>query len=242
MNNQLKFDWYSIIEKKALKNLDYIICQSSDMAKDCSSIYNISPEKIKVLNNPITDNFKLKTTSLDNKSDEIRFITVGRLVEVKGHKRIINVLSKFQKPFTYTIVGDGPLKDEIFALAKSNNILKNITHIPFTKNVSKYLNDSHFFLQGSLTEGFPNALLESCAVGTPAIAYNVPGGTKEIIENGINGYLVKDDEDFLAKLNNLPHFEPTLVSEAVYRKFDKSIILKQYEDFFQDLIKKNNRV
>ncbi|WP_164674228.1 glycosyltransferase [Maribacter litoralis] len=242
LNTQLIFDWYSIIEKVALKKLDYIICQSSDMAKDCSSIYNIHPNKIKILNNPITDNFKLKPTSLDNNSDKIRFITVGRLVEVKGHNRIINVLSKFQKSFSYTIIGDGPLKDEIFALAKKNNILENITHIPFTKNVSKYLNDSHFFLQGSLTEGFPNALLESCAVGTPAIAFNVPGGTKEIIKNGVNGYLVNDEEDFLATLNKLPNFEPKSVSEAVYKKFDKAIILKQYQSFLQSLIKKNNCV
>ena len=44
-----------------------------------------------------------------------------------------------------------------------------------------YLSDSDFFIQGSYVEGFPNSVLESCSVGTPVIAFNCPGGTKEII-------------------------------------------------------------
>ncbi len=118
-------------------------------------------------------------------------------------------------------------------------ITNKINYIPFTKNVSGYLHKAHYFLQGSYTEGFPNALLESCAVGTPAIAFDVPGGTKEIIENGINGFLVQNEDEFLERLNKLPILDPKTVSESVYKKFDKNIILDKYEQFFSEIIANN---
>ncbi|TLF44548.1 glycosyltransferase [Maribacter aurantiacus] len=229
------FDWYHHFEKMALSKLDSIICQSEDMAMDCRGLFKIPIEKIHIINNPITDNFELVTNNR-TKSQKYRFITVGRLVAVKGHQRVLKVLSQFNKPFNYTIIGDGPLKDELFDLARNYGIYKNINHIPFTNKVSDYLEQSDFFLQGSLTEGFPNALLESCAVGTPAIAFDVPGGTKEIIEHSVNGYLVEDEKDFLRILNDLGTFNPESVSKSVFNKFEKSLILKQYESHFIKLL------
>ena len=138
----------------------------------------------------------------------------------------------------YTIIGDGPLKLEINELIKNLGLESKVKFIDFTKEISKYLKASDFYLQGSLSEGFPNALLESCAVGTPAIAFDAPGGTKEIIEDGVNGFLVQTEEEFLERLNNLPNLDPKIVSESVYKKFDKAIILKKYENFFLEIVKK----
>jgi glycosyltransferase involved in cell wall biosynthesis len=92
-------------------------------------------------------------------------------------------------------------------------------------------------LQGSYSEGFPNALLESCVVGTPVIAFNVPGGTKEIIEDGVNGFLVKNENEFLEKLNDNRIWDPEAIRESVVRKFSKEKILKQYENLFLDILK-----
>ena len=75
------------------------------------------------------------------------------------------------------------------------------------------------FLQGSYSEGFPNALLESCSVGVPVIAFNAPGGTKEIIDNGINGYIVENEEDYISKLKEDRIWDPKIVKDTVYKKF-----------------------
>lgn len=228
-------DWFSLFLKFALKKLDYVICQSKDMVEDCVQLYNLKKNKLKVINNPITDFFQYQKT-IPNDSKHLKFITVGRLVTVKGHDRILETLTNLDYPFYYTIIGDGPLKNDILDKIEILGLSNNIQYIPFTNDVAIYLRENDFFLQGSFSEGFPNALLESCAVGTPVIAFDVPGGTKEIIENGINGFMVKDEEEFLYRLNHLPKFDPHLVSDSVYKKFDKAIILKKYEDFFLEII------
>lgn len=227
------------IESSSFKLFDYIICQSADMLRDTKSEFQINEKKLKIIRNPITDNFKLKDNPpiIDNKID-YNFITVGRLANIKGHNRILNVLSNFNKPYTYTIIGDGPLEKKLKQKIKVLGLNDKIKFVEFTKNVTSYLSNNDFFLQGSYTEGFPNAILESCAVGTPVIAFDAPGGTKEIIEDGINGFLVQDEDDFLQRLNNLPNLDPKTVSESVFSKFDKKIILREYEEFFESIIRK----
>ncbi|UWX56100.1 glycosyltransferase [Maribacter litopenaei] len=234
IGGETSFDWFSFLLKFALKKLGYVICQSKDMVEDCVQLYNLNKNKLKIINNPITDNFQYHD-SIPSDSKHLKFITVGRLVTVKGHARILQMLTNIDYPFNYTIIGDGSLKNDLLDKIEILGLSNKIQYIPFTKDVAIYLRKSDYFLQGSLSEGFPNALLESCAVGTPVIAFDVPGGTKEIVENGINGFMVKDGEEFLYRLNHLPKLNPKSVSESVYKKFDKSIILKKYEDFFLEI-------
>ncbi|WP_340202369.1 glycosyltransferase [Ascidiimonas sp. W6] len=226
----------SSLIKNSYKKLDALICQSGDMAKDMAENYEVSPNKIRIINNPISNlpPLKEKSTSLNVK----RFITVGRLTEVKGHFRILSILSKLRVPFTYTIIGDGDLKNDIFIKAQSLGIFDKINHIPFTKEVNKYLAENDLFLQGSYVEGFPNALLESCVVGTPVIAFDVPGGTKEIVEHNINGYLVKDEASYLTNLKEDKEWDPKQIRDSVYKKFNEERIIGEYQQLFEDLIYK----
>lgn len=237
LNQPAKKSLFSILLGKALRRMDYVICQSQDMAIDCIQEFNLDKSNLKIIQNPITDSFSIKESVNGEDKNKYNFITVGRLAEIKGHHRILKLLSKVKIPFNYTIIGDGPLKKEIFDEVERLGLTKNVHHIPYTNEVDAYLRKNDYFLQGSLSEGFPNALLESCAVGTPAIAFDVPGGTKEIIENGVNGFLVQNEEEFLARLHNLPTLDPINVSASVYKKFDKAIILEKYEQFFMEIAK-----
>lgn len=228
--------FYSKLIKTTYPLLDRIICQSEDMKNDLISTFQIPEEKIVIINNPITNNIIEK--NLKNKIEytgPIKYITVGRLVDVKGHLRIIELLSKITFNYTYTIIGEGSLKDKIFNTIKNYGMNDKIIYIPYTKEVSKYLIQSDLFLQGSYVEGFPNAVLESCAVGTPVLAFNAPGGTKEIIENGVNGFIVSDAEGFLDKLNDKHEWDALQIKNSVYQKFGKKIIMDKYEILFQSI-------
>jgi glycosyltransferase involved in cell wall biosynthesis len=205
------------------------------MLEDIKDNYHINENKFVVINNPITDTFKLKEQK--SKNNPIQYITVGRLSKEKGIDRILKILSKIDFPFHYTIIGNGVEKEHLFSLIEQYNLSDKITHIEFTKEVSKYLEKSDFFLQGSHFEGFPNCLIESCSVGTPVIAYKAPGGTKEIVVNNVNGFLVETEEEFIEKLTNQREWDPEKIRASVYKKFNKEVIIQQYEDLFTNIVK-----
>ena len=219
--------------------LDLIICQSEDMYMDIKKQFNFSPSKLKIINNPITSNYIPLRRGKDN-SNIINFVTVGRLSKEKGHIRLLQGLSHIKLyNFKYSIVGSGPELIKIKSFCKTNSLLDKIQFIPYTKKVLEELLKNDIFLQGSYVEGFPNSLLESCSVGTPVIAFNAIGGTKEIVIEGTNGYIVKNMEEFVQILNDknkLLNFDFNQIINSVYEKFSSKKILLDYEKMFNSML------
>lgn len=225
------------LEKFQKKTIDKVICQSRDIYEDLVAHHGYSENQLVLINNPITKNYDPKPAARAINGHPIEFITVGRLAKQKGYERVLQVLAKFERPFHYTIIGSGSEKERITTLIQELDLGERITHIPFTKKVHEYLAQSDVYLQGSYYEGFPNALLESCTVGTPVMAYEAPGGINEIILDGINGHMVRSEAEFISKLHslvtNLP--DPQRVNESVQSRYNQNIILKQYEALFKEL-------
>jgi len=230
------FSIMSILNRNSFKLFDKVISQSEDMKNDLMKNYNINEEKITVINNPISNSFNLKSER--NVDSTLKIITIGRLSKEKGIPRLLRILSKLDIPFHYTLIGNGTEKENIFQLIEEYGLTNKVTHIDFTKNVLKYLSENDIFLQGSYFEGFPNCLIESCSVGTPVFAFDVPGGTKEIISNGINGYLVNTEEELLKKIKENFNWDSQVIRESVLKKFKQEIILKKYEDLIMEVLNK----
>ncbi len=226
------FDYFSY----GTRQLDHFICQSVDMKQSIIDFHNIDSDAISIINNPITQTDIIKTNT--NKTGIKKFITVGRLSHTKGQMRILEVLKKLTIPFHYTIIGDGSLYDDVVNRIKEFGLEEKVTLIKFTDQVFDHLIEHDMFLQGSYSEGFPNALLESCVVGVPVVAFNSPGGTKEIVENGINGYLVEDQDEFVKRLSENKDWNPEVIRESVYKKFNKNKIIKDYEHLFTEVLRK----
>ena len=214
--------------------LSAIICQSDDMKQDFVISFGLNPEKLFIIHNPITNSETIISNYIFK--DKVHFITVGRLSEEKGYLRIIEGLSKIKNyDFHYTIIGSGPQEGLIKGKLDKLQLNKKVTFISFTSRVLEEVSKNDYFLQGSFVEGFPNALLESCSVGTPVIAFKAPGGTKDIVINGKNGYLVEDElefENLLNDISKLRSIDKKEVVNSVINKFKASVILKQYQDLF----------
>lgn len=237
--SNLKQQIPNFLLKFLYNHLDAIVCQSNDIRKDLKCELGIGESKLITINNPITQIEQLSIRKTEY-SDKLKFITIGRLSEEKGYERILNGLAKVKNySYSYTIIGSGPLELKIKDLAIELDISDNIKFIAYTSEVIDFLSNSDFFIQGSYVEGFPNAVLESCSVGTPVIAFNCPGGTKEIIEDGINGFLTVTEDDFaktLQSLNEIPIFERTFVRASVLTKFSSQKIIKEYENLFLSVL------
>ena len=228
------------IRSSTYENLDAIVCQSRDIKSDLISSFSIKNNILHVIGNPITMQLMDSNKISEIPSKKMKFITVGRFSEVKGHSRIILGLSKIVNyDFHYTIVGDGSLIHQIKNEIKNYNLIDRVTFIKYTSKVLEEIDKNDYFLQGSYVEGFPNAVLESCSIGVPVIAFNCPGGTKDIIINEKNGFLVNNQKEFeslLIGLKEKKRISRDQVIESVIHKFDSKFIIGKYEQLFLDIL------
>jgi colanic acid/amylovoran biosynthesis glycosyltransferase len=142
----------------------------------------------------------------------VKLISVGRLVEKKGHTYILQALAKLHRErpdisVTLDIVGDGDrmstLKNEATELGLAD-VVSFQGGLPHNQTLG-LLSEAAVFVLPSVTgddgdmEGIPVSLMEAMAQGMPVIS-TFHSGIPELIQNGINGLLVPErDVDALAK-------------------------------------------
>lgn len=151
---------------------------------------------IQYIYNPITVKID---PSANMKSKKI--IAMGRLEREKGFDLLIESWNKIEKDFpdwTLNIFGEGSLR-EILEKQIQNYNLKNIHFGGYVENVDIEFLQSSIFVLPSRYEGFGLVLTEAQAKGLPCIAFDCKEGPSEIIDDGINGFLVEPlDTEMLA--------------------------------------------
>ena len=127
-------------------------------------------------------------------------VAIGRLTEQKNHELLIKGFSKFIKGSTtynkpiLNIYGEGELEKNLLKLVDKYNMQKYIKLRGISNSIPKVLNDADIYIMSSSWEGLSISLIEASISGIPIIATDV-GSNYEIIEDGINGYLVQCNED-----------------------------------------------
>jgi glycosyltransferase involved in cell wall biosynthesis len=79
------------------------------------------------------------------------------------------------------IVGDGPLEDELKALATTLGVEDSVDWLGHVADPFPLLRGADFFVMTSRFEGTPNALLEAMACGLPAVVSNASPGPSELV-------------------------------------------------------------
>lgn len=107
------------------------------------------------------------------------------------------------------IVGSGIDEQKLRDYAKGINI-KNYSFLGATSEPENFYIESTLFMMTSRFEGWPMTLLEAQQCGCVPIAFNTFAALPEVIENGVNGYIVeKNDElQFAKKVIELMKNEP----------------------------------
>ena len=122
----------------------------------------------------------------------IYIVCVGRLVRRKDHPTLLCALALLERNDVHLlVVGDGPEKKHLAALAAQLNIADRVHFMGFVSEERKYqlLQNSDIFAMPSLHEGFGLVYLEGMHCGLPIIAAT-QGGQTDFLEDGKTGFLV----------------------------------------------------
>ncbi len=171
---------------------------------------------------------------------EWRLVQVCRLVEKKGLAVTLRAFAGVAAEFPQarlTLVGDGPLREALGALARELGVADRVEFPGFLKpeEIRALLHGAHaFFHPSEVTadgnrEGVPNSLLEAMATGLPALATH-HGGIPEAVTDGESGLLVAEGDvaaltTALRRLLNDPALHARLSAGArtsVIEKFERA--------------------
>lgn len=133
-------------------------------------------------------------------------LSVGNLIELKGHDIAIKALAKLNNNERLVLVGHGPERSALQELADKHQLSERVMFAGQVPNeeLAYWYSAADALLLCSSREGWANVLLESMACGTPVIATNIPG-TNEVIKHDAVGRLMsrRDDEALLAAYADL---------------------------------------
>ena len=183
-----------------------------------------------------------------------KFVQACRLIEKKGLRVSLRAFAKFAARHpgsTFTIAGEGPLRNELGQLAAELGLADKVFFPGFISQTQlrELFYQSHIFLHPSEIsgdgnqEGVPNSMLEAMASGLPVFATE-HGGIPEAIENGRSGILVKErDEEALALalLERTANPEGLAAiarngAEVVRKHFEQTGQTRQLEDYYLEAI------
>lgn len=185
------------------------IVNSRAIADSMVSNLSIKPEKLAIFYNGIyPDAFRSKLSKEEARkklglSKDCKTITmVARLAKVKNHKMLLEtarILTKKIPELKVLIAGDGPLANELKALAETYGITDQVLFLGNRSDIPDILAATDVAVLTSSSEGFPNALIEPMSVGIPVVSTDYPA-IHELVVDGQHGYIVpRNDADAMAE-------------------------------------------
>lgn len=162
------------------------------------------PEKLSLIPYPIDlkEIERRDSVLVPQAGERIRLISVGRLIELKGHEYAIRAVRKLRESgidVGLTIVGSGPLQNELQKLCEEEgleDVVKLTGNLPYS-DVMRLMGDSHIFLYTGITVGEHAAealgfvMMEAQLVGLPSVVTNV-GGVAEAVVPGESAIVIPE--------------------------------------------------
>jgi glycosyltransferase involved in cell wall biosynthesis len=165
------------------------------------------------------------------------WLSVGRLVELKGNHLTIKALSK-RPHATLLLVGEGPDKIKLKKLAKTLDIENRIVFVgaKSQNELKTYYSAADILILASSREGWANVILEAMACGAKVVGSNV-GGIPEVIGDSNAGRIFnkRNPEDIVLAVDQLLD-NPTSREDVIRyaEKFSwKDTSIGQYNIFLQ---------
>lgn len=198
----------SKLEEETAKNATIVVTISNYSLEKIQKYYGIEQSKVRIVPNGV-DIEKFKP--MDTKEVRQQFglgnepcvLFVGSLIPRKGLPFLVEAAKKVvraQADTKFLIVGDGPLRNQLYDSLKTANLSGNFKFLGNLKDnvLPAIYNCADVFVLPSIQEGQGIVLLEAQASGKPAVVFDI-GGVNEALQNKETCLLVNQgDVDALA--------------------------------------------
>lgn len=194
---KLLYPFYAVFERRLLRRAKQVIATSPNYLNSSEPLANFIDKTQVVSLGLKTLPYEVKQANEDGK--HIELLMVGRLTYYKGHRVMLNALSKLVAQninVKLTIIGGGELRRDIESQISQLNLNE---HVKLLGKVSderliQALSKAHLLCLPSLerTEAFGVVLLEAARQGIPALVSDVPGsGMSWVVDDKKTGLVVK---------------------------------------------------
>lgn len=167
---------------------DKFVLLTEDHRNDWKHIKNIF-----VISNPLIIDTRDAKANLDTKT----ILAVGRHDPVKGFDMLLKIWVKVVEKhpdWKLKILGKKMTGFDLKSMAKKLDVVDSIEFQDYTKNMREEYLKSTIVSCTSRLEGFPLVMIEAMSFGVPVVSFDCPYGPKAIINNSIDGILVKPND------------------------------------------------
>ena len=176
-------------------------------------------------------------------TDPPRPVCIGTVAGLRPEKNIARLIRAFagvcaQGPARLIVVGDGPQRAELQALARELSVESSVEFTGYLKDPSTRLTDFDLFALSSDTEQLPIALLEAMAVGMPVVATRV-GDVSDILSDvSPDNLCAPEDGSFAFALSRALARQPMWPAwekagrEKVRASYSKALMIEQWQRVF----------
>ena len=227
--------WRSKQDEKTVRKFDrFVVLTEEDKA------YWGNLPNIMVIPNAISG-IPAGTALLANK----RVIAVGRYTYQKGFERLVDawhLLASRFPDWKLDIIGEGEERPLLEQRIHFYGLDGQVTLTRPTQEIGKVYQEASILASSSRYEGLPMVLLEAQAFGLPIVAFQCKCGPKDIVSDGMNGYLVPEGDtagmaqrlEILMKDEDLRKRMGLKAKESALR-FNEEVIMKKWMYTFQTL-------
>ena len=245
---------YDKIFRMTSKDCKKCIANCNAVREQAIQQENLPPGKIEVIYNGLDLSEYQQTLKNESLREELGVVNGVPLVglianfnfEIKGHIYFLGSAKKILEKVPnakFVLVGDGALRLRYEEVARELNIKKDVYFLGKRTDVPAIISSLDVSVLSSTNEGFSNVIMESMAAGKPVVASNV-GGSKEMIKDGITGYLVPPaDSNAMANaiMDLLKSPEKAVAMggmgrKVVQEKFTVETMVKKYEELYFSLL------
>ena len=168
------------------------------LTKDAQLLYQkrFSHRRNVLIHNPV-DSELLHYHDAYNK-DSKRIISVGRLSYAKNYERLLEIADQVKRrhqDWQWDIYGEGEERQKLERIIEEKQLGDFVHLCGQHRDIYSVYPRYAMIVMTSRYEGFPMTLLEAASRGLPMVAFDVKTGPKEIIQDGVNGFLCPMDSD-----------------------------------------------